>query len=108
MKRFILASALLSALALAAGAAPNASKPAKQATPAGSACSPSCDVGACPMKGGSGAAAAGSGRSAAVATSGNACPVSDPSVCPASCRRAQAGAVAKPAARRTATTIAAR
>ena len=108
MKRFILASGLLTALAIAAVAAPTAPKPAKPAAHTSSACSPSCDVGACPMKGSSSAAAAGTVQGAAVATSGTACPVSDPSLCPASCRRTQAGAAAKPAARRTATTIAAR
>lgn len=108
MKRFILASGLLTALALAAVAAPNAPKAAKQPAQAGAVCGPSCDLGACPMKGSASAAAAGTVRDAAVATNGNACPVSDPSLCPASCRPTQAGAAARPAAKRTATVVAAR
>jgi hypothetical protein len=105
MKRFILASGLLTALALAAVAAPTAPKAAKPAAHASSACGPSCDLGACPMKG---SAASGTVQGAAVATNGNACPVSDPSLCPASCRPTQAGAAAGPAAKRTSTVVAAR
>jgi len=106
MKRFILASGLLTALALAAVAAPTAPRTAKPAVHAGAACDHSCGLGACPMKGS--AASAGTVPGAAVATNGGACPVSDPSLCPASCRPTQSGAVAKPAARRTATVVAAR
>jgi hypothetical protein len=76
MKRFILASGLLAALAIAAVAAPIAPKAAKQPAQASAVCGPLCGHGACPMKGSASAAAAGTVRGAAVATNGNACPVS--------------------------------
>jgi hypothetical protein len=106
MKRFILASGLLTALAFVAVAAPSAPRAAKPATQASAACSPLCGPGACSMQGS--AAAAGTVHSAAVATNGNACPVSDPSLCQASCRPTQAGVAARPAAKRTATVVASR
>jgi hypothetical protein len=100
MKRFILASGLLTALAFVAVAAPTAPKAVKPATHAGAACGPWCGPGACPMNGS--AAAAGTVQGAA------ACPVSDPSLCPASCRPTQAGVAARPAQKRTAAVVAAR
>jgi hypothetical protein len=105
MKRIILASGLLALFAIAAFAAPHATAAADHAAQAKQACSGSCPHGTCPVKGASTASAVAKAPNAAVAAKGQ---CSDPSKCPASCKRTQVSVSAKPAAKPNATVIASR
>jgi hypothetical protein len=108
MKRFIVASGLLTALAISALSAPHAIAAENHATQSKSSCSGSCPHGTCPVKGASAVSAAAKAPGTAVASKGTACPVSDPSKCPSSCKRTQVSVSAKPAAKPNSTVIAAR
>jgi hypothetical protein len=108
MKRFIVASGLLTALAISALAAPHAIAAAEHAAQAKSSCSGSCGHGTCSVKSSPSAAAAAKTSGTVVASKASACPVSDPSKCPPWCKRTQVSASAKPAAKPNSTVIAAR
>jgi len=105
MKRIIMASGLLALFAIAALSAPHATATADHATKSTSVCSGSCSHGTCPVKGASTASATAKAPGAAVAAKGQ---CSDPSKCPASCKRTQVSVSAKPAAKPNATVVAAR
>lgn len=92
----VLATAVITGLATTGEASRHARKSGATARVAAAAtCDPSHCTGPCPYGGGGAPAKAASSTAASASVKGSAaCPVSDPSQCPPSCRPAAASAVA--------------